>query len=152
MIYEFTGATIKHNFPRAVLMTWWERYFIKAIAPGMDTETQAVGTKRTKYCPLTSGDSSLQRIADNKDTKRSYDMRPRAQDMRRLRLYRTCLIFFWSYQINTRMNLEPWGQTSETAVAEEHNSSLTNEEEAFRLSFFTLSELLHAWKPILARR
>lgn len=38
-------------------MTWWERYFIKAIAPGMDTETQAVGTKRTRYRPLTCGSS-----------------------------------------------------------------------------------------------
>lgn len=45
MIYEFTRATIKHNFPRAVLMTWWERYFIKAAAPEMDTETEAVGAK-----------------------------------------------------------------------------------------------------------
>lgn len=64
MIYEFTGATIKHNFPRAVLMTWWERYFIKAIAPGMDTETQAVGTKRTKYCPLTSGSFVKRTVED----------------------------------------------------------------------------------------
>lgn len=45
MIYEFTRATIKHNFPRAVLMTWWERYFIMAAAPRTDRGTEAVGTK-----------------------------------------------------------------------------------------------------------
>ena len=85
MIYEFTKATIKHNFPRAVLMTWWERYFIKAIAPGMDTETQAVGTGRTKYCPLTGG-SSARRMVDDRDTRGHKKMRPRGQDMKRLRL------------------------------------------------------------------
>lgn len=45
MIYEFTRATIKHNFPRAVLMTCWERYFIMAAAPRTDRGTEAVGTK-----------------------------------------------------------------------------------------------------------
>lgn len=39
MIYEFGAATIKHNFPRAVLMTWQERHFITPAACGMDTET-----------------------------------------------------------------------------------------------------------------
>lgn len=67
MIYEFTRATIKHNFPRAVLMTWLERYFITTTAPGMDTETQAVGTKRTKYSPLTS-DGFVRRMVYDEDT------------------------------------------------------------------------------------
>lgn len=56
MIYEFTRATIKHNFPWAVLMTWWERYFIKAAAPGLDTETEAVGAgnkiSSSNWCKL----------------------------------------------------------------------------------------------------
>ena len=48
MIYEITGATIKHNFPRSILMTCWERYFIKLIAPGMVRETQPASKKRVK--------------------------------------------------------------------------------------------------------
>ena len=42
MIYEFTRATIKHNFPRAVLMTWRERYFIKRLS--------AERTQKHKQC------------------------------------------------------------------------------------------------------
>lgn len=46
MIYEFATASIKLNFPRAVLMTWRERHFITATAPGMDME------RGKGYCPL----------------------------------------------------------------------------------------------------
>lgn len=66
-------------------MTWRERYFIKATAPGMDTETQAVGTKRTKYCPLTSG-SFVRRAVYDRDTRGHKKMHLRGQDMKRLRL------------------------------------------------------------------
>lgn len=45
MIYGFTSANIKHDFPRAVLMTWWERYFIKATGPRLDRETKKKGPK-----------------------------------------------------------------------------------------------------------
>lgn len=46
MIYDLAAASIKLNFPRAVLMTWRERHFITATAPGLDTE------RAQRYCPL----------------------------------------------------------------------------------------------------
>lgn len=101
MIYEFTRATIKHNFPRAVLMTWWERYFIKAIAPRLDTETQAMDThkKRTKCCPLTSG-SFVGGIADDRD-KRGHKkcVERTGYEDGTTHISTARLIFFWSYQI-----------------------------------------------------
>ncbi len=150
MIYEFTRAIIKHNFPRAVLMTWWERYFIKAIAPGMDTETQAVDKKRTKYCPLTSG-SFVRRMVDDRDARGHKKSLQEDRIWRGHDSYRTWLIFVWSYQINTRMNLD--GALRQNfwdciTVTEKHNSSLINKEGAFRLSF-TLSGLFHAWKLLI---
>ena len=145
MIYEFTRATIKHNFPRAVLMTWWERYFIKAIAPGMDTETQAVGTKRTRYRPLTSG-SSVRRMPDDRDARGHVKCVGEDRIWRGCDSYRTWLICFWSYQINMRMNSraawkKPRGQTFWDCMTdnEKHNGSLTNEEGTFQFSFIILS-------------
>lgn len=72
MIYEFTTATIKHNFPRAVLMTWRERYFIKATAPGMDMQSSGHREKKkilsSNYWPLFKV-VFVQRILDNRETR-----------------------------------------------------------------------------------
>lgn len=138
MIYESTRATIKHNFPRAVLMTWWERYFIKTTAPGVDTETQAVGTKRTKYCPLTS-DSFVRQMVYDEDTRGR--MHPSGQDMKRLRLL--------LHMAHLPLGIQIWelvweldGSSRKAKLQRLQNShwiaqQLLNEEGAFQLSFLS---------------
>lgn len=45
MIYELGATTIKHHFPRAVLMTWQERHFITAAACRTDTDSETLPPK-----------------------------------------------------------------------------------------------------------
>lgn len=125
MIYEVTRATIQHNFPRAILMTWWERYFIKATAPGTDTETQAVGKKTgTKYCPLTSRTFVWRSEEDGvtgghqKYIRRGGgDRRGRGFDSCRTRLLLLAEFIRLKYECEFSRAAwqEPWGNTSETA-------------------------------------
>lgn len=98
MIYEFTAATIKHHFPRAVLMTWRERYFIKANAPGTDTGMQSSGHRASKIlsskCWLLFKVAFVKRILDNRDTGGHKKCIQEDGIRRGYGSYRTWLIFF----------------------------------------------------------
>lgn len=127
MIYEFAAASIKHNFPRAVLMTWRERHFITGTAPGMDAE-RAKG-----YCPLKQrplfqsgfvwglGEMKVFWIIETH--KGSGEKRLGGQDMKRL-----WVIWYVAYRLPElsdkckRWNWEPNGRSLEAKLVRLHNS------------------------------